>query len=262
MKVVLIALLVIAALASTKPGPVKIDSISAVYSKDWYSGYLDVENNSTHMHYIFFPSQTSIEKDPVLVWFNGGPGCSSLLGALYEHGPFILNDAFASIIYNKYSWNQKANVLYIESPAQVGFSYMDGKAPTWNDDLVAKLNAKAIREFFNTWTEFQGRDTYISGESYGGIYVPTVFYEYYFFYLDFTPQQVLILSTSTSRDLLSEMVVLIPLNVNSKTTMESIRWFSIEIWASFPKSSMNKSKANVLEKDLTFPMTALTSWTR
>ncbi|XP_031472757.1 uncharacterized protein LOC116245239 [Nymphaea colorata] len=101
------------------------------------------------------------------------PGCSSLLGALYEHGPFLINDNFASIIYNQYSWNQKANVVYIESPAQVGFSYTDGKAPTWNDDLVAKLNAKAIREFFNVWTEFAGRDTYISGESYAGIYVPT-----------------------------------------------------------------------------------------
>jgi carboxypeptidase C (cathepsin A) len=48
------------------------------------------------------------------------------------------------LIYNKYGWNQKANVIYIESPAQVGFSYMDGTPFTWNDDLVAKLNAKAI----------------------------------------------------------------------------------------------------------------------
>lgn len=180
MKIVLIALLVIVAFASVKPGPVKIDSISAIYKPNWYSGYLDVQNNSTHVHYFFFPSQNSPEKDPVLIWFNGGPGCSSLLGALYEHGPFVLNDAFASTIYNEWSWNKKANVIYIESPAQVGFSYMDGKAPTWNDELVAKLNAAAIREFFATWTEFQGRDTFISGESYAGIYVPTVFYEYIF----------------------------------------------------------------------------------
>ena len=162
-KTVLISVLLVAVMASIKPSPVKIDSISAVYSKPWYSGYLDLDNNSTHMHYFFFPSQSSPEKDPVLVWFNGGPGCSSLLGALYEHGPFILQDAFASLIVNEQSWNKKANVLYIESPAQVGFSYMDGKAPTWTDDLVAKLNAKTIREFFNTWTEYQNRDTYISG---------------------------------------------------------------------------------------------------
>lgn len=115
------------------------------------------------MHYFFFPSQSSPSNDPILIWFNGGPGCSSLLGALYEHGPFILNDAFGALINNKWSWNKKANVLYIESPAQVGYSYMDGKPPTWTDDMVAKLNAKAIIEFFDTWKEYQGRDTYISG---------------------------------------------------------------------------------------------------
>ena len=80
-----------------------------------------------------------------------------------EHGPFVLNDVFASLMNNEWSWNKKANVIYTESPAQVGFSYMDGQPPTWTDDLVAKLNAKAIREFFEVWPEFQGRDTYISG---------------------------------------------------------------------------------------------------
>lgn len=151
MKTVLILLLLVIALASTKPDAVKIDSISAIYDKPWYSGYLDVElegNEPVHMHYFFFPSQGNPESDPVLFWFNGGPGCSSLLGALYEHGPFILNDAFGAMIYNRYSWNLKANVVYIESPAQVGFSYMDGKPPVWNDALVATLNAKSIREFF------------------------------------------------------------------------------------------------------------------
>jgi cathepsin A (carboxypeptidase C) len=148
MKTVLISLFVVAALASVRPDPVKIASISAVYSNDWYSGYLDLDNNKTHMHYFFFPSQNAPKTDPVLFWFNGGPGCSSLLGALYEHGPFILNDAFASMIYNKWGWNLKANVVYIESPAQVGFSYMDSKAPTWTDELVAQQNAKTIREWF------------------------------------------------------------------------------------------------------------------
>jgi len=53
---------------------------------------------------------------------------------------------------------------------------MDVKAPIWNDDLVAKLNSRAVREFFNVWPEFKDRDTYLSGESYAGIYVPTLFY--------------------------------------------------------------------------------------
>ena len=113
MKILLISLLVIGALTSVKPGPTHIEEVSAVYSKDWYSGYLDLESNTTHMHYFFFPSQNSPSTDPILIWFNGGPGCSSLLGALYEHGPFILNDAFGALINNQWSWNKKANVLYI-----------------------------------------------------------------------------------------------------------------------------------------------------
>lgn len=113
MKVVLIALLVALAACSKKPEAVNIAAISKVYDKPWYSGYLDVDGNVYHMHYFFFPSQRDPSKDPLLFWFNGGPGCSSLLGALYEHGPFLINDNFASLIYNQYSWNQKANVVYI-----------------------------------------------------------------------------------------------------------------------------------------------------
>lgn len=179
-KALLVALLVVVTMASTKPNPVDIPAISKIYEHPWYSGYLDVEDGKTHMHYFFFPSQNDPANDPLLFWFNGGPGCSSLLGAMYEHGPFLVVDAFASVNYNPYSWNQRASTVYIESPAQVGFSYMDGKAPTWTDDMVAKLNAKAIREFLRVWDEYKSHPTYISGESYGGIYVPTVFYEYPF----------------------------------------------------------------------------------
>lgn len=65
------------------------------------------------MHYFYFPSQADPAKDPLLFWFNGGPGCSSLLGALYEHGPFIYNDAFTFLVNNPESWNKRANTVYI-----------------------------------------------------------------------------------------------------------------------------------------------------
>lgn len=113
MKVVLAILLVSLVFCSKRPDPVSIPQILEVYPKPWYSGYLDLDNNKTHMHYFFFPSQRSPDADPLLFWFNGGPGCSSLLGALYEHGPFLVVDAFGSMVYNQYAWNQKANVVYI-----------------------------------------------------------------------------------------------------------------------------------------------------
>lgn len=175
--IITLVLIALAATASKRPNPVQIAAISSIYDKPWYSGYLDINNNSTHMHYFYFPSQSATpQNDPLLFWFNGGPGCSSLLGALYEHGPFLINDAFGTIMNNPYGWNKQANTVYIESPAQVGFSYMDGKAPTWNDEIVAKLNLNAVLEFLETYPEFKDREIYVSGESYAGIYVPTLFY--------------------------------------------------------------------------------------
>jgi cathepsin A (carboxypeptidase C) len=169
--IVLLSLCLILTLqASRQPYPVVVDSIQKVYNKTWYSGYLDIKdqtlpNVTHHMHYFFFPSQSNNTIDPVVFWFNGGPGCSSLLGALYEHGPFLVNDAFGMMMYNKYSWNQKANVIYIESPSEVGFSYIDNKPVnySWTDDAVAILNRDAVLEFFTVFNEFKGRNTYIAG---------------------------------------------------------------------------------------------------
>jgi len=63
------------------------------------------------------------QNDPIVVWFNGGPGCSSLLALFQEHGPFVIDDGEYSINKNPEPWNKRANVLYIESPAGVGFSW-------------------------------------------------------------------------------------------------------------------------------------------
>ena len=58
-----------------------------------------------------------------MVWFNGGPGCSSLLGWIQENGPYVVEDGERTFHENAFSWNKEANVLYIESPVAVGYSY-------------------------------------------------------------------------------------------------------------------------------------------
>ena len=65
--------------------------------------------------------------DPILIWFNGGPGCSSLLGFMQEHGPWVLEDEATTVTQNPYPWIQNASMIYLESPAGVGFS-------PWNID--------------------------------------------------------------------------------------------------------------------------------
>jgi len=63
----------------------------AVFPFAAYSGYLDVSDNKS-LHYMFVESQGNPETDPLIIWFNGGPGCSSMLGFAQEHGPWVMDD--------------------------------------------------------------------------------------------------------------------------------------------------------------------------
>ncbi|XP_038558293.1 cathepsin A-like [Micropterus salmoides] len=138
-----------------------------------WSGYLQTRPGR-FLHYWFVTSQRDPAKDPLVLWLNGGPGCSSLDGFLSENGPFHVNDNGATLYENTFSWNKIANVLYIESPAGVGYSYSDDKNYTTNDDQVADDNYKALQSFFAKFPDFTKNEFFIFGESYGGIYAPTL----------------------------------------------------------------------------------------
>lgn len=48
-----------------------------LYKGDVYGGYLKTDIEGNELYYLFFPSQSKEPlKDPVLLWLNGGPGCS------------------------------------------------------------------------------------------------------------------------------------------------------------------------------------------
>lgn len=57
-----------------------------------YSGYLPVMGSTKFLHYMFLESQNDPINDPIVVWFNGGPGCSSMLGFMQEHGPYVIEN--------------------------------------------------------------------------------------------------------------------------------------------------------------------------
>jgi carboxypeptidase C (cathepsin A) len=81
---------------------------------------------------------------------------------------------------NPYSWNREANMLYIESPAGVGFSYCGELGGcNFTDDSSASDNLDAVLGWYAKFPEFKTNDLYISGESYAGIYVPYLAYEIY-----------------------------------------------------------------------------------
>ncbi|CDW88011.1 serine carboxypeptidase-like protein [Stylonychia lemnae] len=138
-----------------------------------YSGYLPVNNSSKQLHYMGVMSQRDQANDPVIIWFNGGPGCSSMLGFLQEHGPVVLDDGATEFKQNPYSWNREANMFYIESPAGVGYSVCpDQSECNFDDDNSADDNLQAVLTLLQKFPELQHNDLYLAGESYAGIYVP------------------------------------------------------------------------------------------
>ncbi|KAF8568836.1 hypothetical protein P879_05275 [Paragonimus westermani] len=122
-----------------------------------FSGYLKGSTENFQLHYWFLEAIEKPDQAPLVLWLNGGPGCSSLGGLLTENGPFTF-----------------ANVLYLEAPAGVGYSYAKDGNVTTDDDLTSLNNYHALIHFMEKFPAYKNRDFFIFGESYAGVYVPTL----------------------------------------------------------------------------------------
>ena len=141
-----------------------------------YSGYLDV-GAAKHLHYWLIEAENAPATAPTVLWLNGGPGCSSLDGMIYEHGPFRVNETDHSrLVRFEDTWAKQANMLYLEAPVGVGFSYSDNPKADYatDDDQTALDSTAAMNRFFELYPELKPNDFFITGESYAGVYVPTL----------------------------------------------------------------------------------------
>ena len=148
------------------------------YKGLFYSGYLSA-SPVKYFHYLFNEADYNPDSKPLVLWLNGGPGCSSLSGWASENGPMKIGKD-GKFKMNEYSWHLAANMLYIESPGNVGFSYIDSEMEyekKASDNSTANDNFNALMDFFKKFPSYKGRDFYISGESYAGIYIPTLAYK-------------------------------------------------------------------------------------
>ncbi|VVB05143.1 unnamed protein product [Arabis nemorensis] len=139
-----------------------------------YGGYVAVnESAGQFLYYYFVESIKTNDSSPLVIWFNGGPGCSSLGSAFQSHGPFRIHSDGKTLYHNPYSWNNEANMLYVEGPVQVGFSYTN--TPFINshgDSLTAEDNYMFLVKWLERFPEYKGREFYIAAQSYGGHYGP------------------------------------------------------------------------------------------
>jgi serine carboxypeptidase-like clade 2 len=103
---------------------------------------------------------------------NIGPGCSSIgFGAAEELGPFFpQNSSQPKLKLNPYSWNKAANLLFLESPVGVGFSYTNTSRDIkqLGDTVTARDSYNFLVNWFKRFPQYKSHDFYIAGESYAG----------------------------------------------------------------------------------------------
>jgi serine carboxypeptidase-like clade 1 len=152
-----------------------------------------------NLFYYLVESERDPANDPVVLWLNGGPGCSSFDAFVYEHGPFLFsaatpsgvsNGGLPALSDNPYAWSKVATMIYLDSPANVGLSFVDpdvvatstgelvaaspNDAYRTNDTQTASDADAFLRGFFRRHPRLLARPFFITGESYAGIYVPNL----------------------------------------------------------------------------------------
>jgi cathepsin A (carboxypeptidase C) len=104
-----------------------------------------------------------------------------MLGMFTENGPYnfkynadSVNDRFI-FEKNEFSWNNNANVLYLDQPIGTGFSTVDSFFKyRWSEWDVAYDFYMFINHFMQKYPEYKHRELYITGESFAGHYIPAI----------------------------------------------------------------------------------------
>lgn len=178
-----------------------------------FSGYADVAEDQHSFFWFFEAREVDPREAPLTIWINGGPGSSSMIGLFEELGPCRV-DNVGAVYDNPHSWSRASNLLFVDQPTQVGFSYSvpvpgivsddtgeiivlpnntcpgnaNGTCGTYSlpyANLTANSTVNAAPNMWRTLQGFMGafpqyaRDgVHFATESYGGHYGP-IFNDYF-----------------------------------------------------------------------------------
>ncbi|KAJ7089473.1 serine carboxypeptidase [Mycena epipterygia] len=135
------------------------------------SGYGDLTSTES-IFFWYFAARNNAATAPLTLWFNGGPGSSSMLGLLQENGPCRIANNSESVTLNPFSWNTNSNILYIDQPVGVGFSH--GTESVGTSQEAAADVWKFLQIFLkdSRFSNLASQNIAIWTESYGGHYGP------------------------------------------------------------------------------------------
>uniref|UniRef100_A0A7N2MYI3 Uncharacterized protein n=1 Tax=Quercus lobata TaxID=97700 RepID=A0A7N2MYI3_QUELO len=140
------------------------------------TGYTSV--GEVEFFYYFVESEGNPGADPLLLYINGGPGCSALNGFLYQIGPLKFNitdytGGLPTLIYEPNTWTKTANVLFLDLPVGAGFSYATiSEAWSASDTKVAAQAYEFLRNWLIEHLDFVNNPVYLGSDSYQGIVTP------------------------------------------------------------------------------------------
>ncbi|KAI5006885.1 hypothetical protein ZWY2020_042097 [Hordeum vulgare] len=157
---------------------------AAAFSKEALpitSGYLPVDTSTNASLFFAFceviAPLAALADTPLLLWFEGDPGCSGLLNNFLQLGPYFLSRRSsngASLSRNPFVWNRCFGLLFLDSLLGTGFS----AAPSSVDiprsqPIIVEHVLVALQSFFKaSQADFRARPIFLADESHVGKYVP------------------------------------------------------------------------------------------
>lgn len=180
------------------------------FPTEHYAGHIPASHTDDKklFYWLFLPDTvdaTTVESEndiPLIIWLNGGPGCSSMDGLWIENGPFRLVPPQESgmndwnIEINPYSWHKTpAYVLYVDQPVGTGLSFTKLGNYCKNDLQIDIDFHLFLENFMLVYKDFflksekekvtsddgkeveqytMKRQMYFSGESHAGHYIPSM----------------------------------------------------------------------------------------
>ena len=128
-----------------------------------HSGYYKLNSPGAvdkNYFYWMFESRQAPKDAPFILWMTGGPGCSGMLALLNENGPCTIERGVQGFeqVNNTNSWTNAANVLWIDQPAGVGFSFGADSDYDHDERGVRDDMYYFVTEFLTAHPEYQSNE--------------------------------------------------------------------------------------------------------
>jgi len=139
-----------------------------------HAGHITIDEKTNSNVFFWLIHNRHISEIPkFVIWLNGGPGCSSMDGLFLENGPWRM-DGDQSLKLTDGSWDEYANVLYVDFPVGTGFSFANSNSYPTNVTQAVSQFLTFIDKFFDVFPEYSKDHLYISGESFAGTFIPYI----------------------------------------------------------------------------------------